>query len=229
MKAPIRQIAAIILATATFMSAYAEQWTPIGEGVWCEGLFCEVAGIDPGLQWNVEIEEDADFPGLYRLLPYQASSPVAAQLGIDTRNHVIIDATSPDRVFVKEFSAFGQYTVSHLVPENGWVSYAEYGTLSNGGTITFPAASFSVRTPAGWTAANTAGTFAVILPSGASLDITVADPSAQPSFNPSDPAGHPAGSLYYTINGETASAIRSGNIYICVPPAPAAPFRFLAR
>lgn len=224
MKILCRTIITLTIATFTCCSTIAAQWKSIGNGRWSEGLLCEAAGTVAGLQWDVEIEGDADSPGLYRMLPYHSGSPVAQQLGTDMVNYVIVDATEAQHVFIREFSAFGVYTVSHLVPENGWASFAEYGKLADG-AITFPAGAFSVKTAAGWTAADTGGTFSITLPSNAAVSVIAADPAA----GQADRWGNPSGSRYLTLQGQPAATLRPGCIYICIPPAPASPYKFLAR
>ena len=172
--------------------APAGTWKSLGKGTYSEDLLTLFSDIAEGQRWEVEIEQNETEAGWYRLLPY-ASGPVAEQLeAADTENYLYINATDPAKVYAEDFTPFGLFPVSHLVTENEWQGYEEYGTLQDG-VISFPANSFALQYSGGWhmTAGN--GGVQIALP-GVKL--------ADYAFKASSP--------YCTVGGKSTVAVTCG-------------------
>lgn len=122
-------------------------WEEAGRGMWKEALLDKLIPTGAvGSAWEVTLEQAKEYPGYYRVLPYREGSPIAEMLGqADNENYVYINATNPERVYIEQFFAFGHILVADLVPENGWKSDSQYGTLRDG-CITFPTKSFAYAT-----------------------------------------------------------------------------------
>lgn len=136
-------------AASTPAKAPAGTWESIGKGTYCEDLLTLFSDVDAGQQWQVDVEQSTTTPGWYRLLPY-ASGPVAEMLGrADTQNYLYINATNPQKVYAEDFTAFGAFPFSNMVPENDWEDGAQYGTLADN-IISFPTQSFAIDYN-GWT------------------------------------------------------------------------------
>lgn len=79
------------------------------------------------------------------MLPYYEGT-IIADLNecADEENYLYIDARNPEKVIAKDFAPYGDFEMSHTVPENGWTEAASngYGTLKDL-IISFPKNSFS--------------------------------------------------------------------------------------
>lgn len=161
-------ISILTLCATSNKSQAQNQWKHAGTGMWQNCPIAEANGAATDATWAVEFETDSKNDNLYRTAPYCKGWHLQQQLGFDPSAYAIIDASDPTHVFITEFDALGLYTTSQLVAENGWAGQNEYGTLA-GRTITFPAESFSLRSPLGWQTANLSGAFAITLPDNAGI------------------------------------------------------------
>lgn len=58
-------------------------------------------GIKRGMSWPVNIEEDSDTKGLYRLAPYSGKNPIAELFGSsDDSSYMVIHAEDPAKVWI---------------------------------------------------------------------------------------------------------------------------------
>ena len=170
-----------LLLSAALLGAGIQQataeWVSIGQGVYYEGLltyYGEEMGIKRGMSWPVNIEEDSDTKGLYRLAPYSGKNPIAELFGSsDDSSYMVIHAEDPAKVWMEDFDSYDQYyCFTHMVPESGWEGEAaEYGTLSDG-IISFPAmcmATIDLTDPEGlWHSANREGECKIVIPGSGS-------------------------------------------------------------
>ena len=131
-------------------------------------------GIKRGMSWPVNIEEDSDTKGLYRLAPYSGKNPIAELFGSsDDSSYMVIHAEDPAKVWMEDFDSYDQYyCFTHMVPESGWEGEAaEYGTLSDG-IISFPAmcmATIDLTDPEGlWHSATREGECKIVIPGSGS-------------------------------------------------------------
>ncbi len=147
-------------------------WNNIGTGLWFDDLFSYYQLVTPGDSWELVFEQSAENPAWYRVLPYGPDSPVAKLVGDDdTDNYVYINTSNPDKVYIPDFLAFGEYCFSQHVDENGWWDETEYGSLKDG-VITFPAHCFCHRAKSvggPWYRVNESGKMKIALP-GTKLD-----------------------------------------------------------
>lgn len=177
----MRKIKSLFLAAALFaipaQQASAE-WVSKGKGVYYEGLLTYYGpemGVDYGMSWPVDIEEDSDVKGLYRLAPYAGNNPIAEAFGYPDNTYMVIHAENPDKVWMEDFDSYDDmFCFTHMVPESGWgAEPAEYGRLSDG-VISFPAecmATVDIMEPENWYLANLEGDFKIVLPeAGAEIE-----------------------------------------------------------
>lgn len=113
-------------------------WTNIGKGTWVDGfLYSGYLGNPKGHGWEVEIEESADKPGLYRMVnPYTVADCPLQYFNANTADtYVVIDATDPEIVVLQpQFSGFSAYTGGELWDFyiGNWVgTYVASGTDKN--------------------------------------------------------------------------------------------------
>lgn len=168
-------LAALLLAIPT-QQAFAE-WVSIGKGVYYEGLLTYYGpemGVPYELSWPVDIEEDSEVKGLYRLAPYSGNNPIADLFGYPDDAYMVIHAENKDKVWMEDFDCYEEmFCFSHMVVESGWDEgeASEYGTLSEG-VISFPAmcmATVDITDPDMlWHAANREGDFKIVLPEAGS-------------------------------------------------------------
>lgn len=160
-------------------AAVVETWTPLeGKGTWFEGLLTYFSDIESGQSWEVEIEKSDLTEGRYRVCPYVEGSPIATLMGEPDNTYVYINATDPAKVVIEDFKPYGAWTLSQLVPENGWPadSYQEYGTLTDG-VFNFPVKSFALYNN-GWKITNREGEFKIAMPGAVVKDYTLKVTSA---------------------------------------------------
>lgn len=170
---------ALLLSTA-LVGAGAQQavaeWNSIGQGIYYEGLLTYYGaemGVPSGLSWPVNIEEDSETKGLYRIAPYTGNNPIAEIFGYPDDSYMIIHAEDPSKVWMEDFDAYeSMYCFTHMVTESGWEgTTADYGTLQDG-VISFPAmcmATVDITDPEGlWHSANREGDFKISLPEAGS-------------------------------------------------------------
>ena len=147
------------------VSAYAKfyteqggpQWTSLGKGLYTEECLMDYYGNDAyfadPLTYEVEIQENTNKPGLYRLVePYGSAFPYNEEGDWDaTQNwYVIVDATDPNGVFIPEqrtgldwgdgefsIQSMGSYYMDGGYDFATVKSAGLMGTLA-GGVITFP-------------------------------------------------------------------------------------------
>lgn len=85
-------------------------WNPLGKASFTDGfLFPGFVGDPAGNEWEVEIEERAGQPGMYRIIdPYtSAASPMAMYNNNVHSAKIIIDATDPELVIMEpQYSGF---------------------------------------------------------------------------------------------------------------------------
>ncbi|MDE6238916.1 MAG: hypothetical protein K2M54_02895 [Muribaculaceae bacterium] len=128
-------------------SGEADEWTSVGYAEYTDGFVCSLFDV-PILTLDVEVQENNDYPGVYRLVdPYK---DWCDQLGIDYnagKHYMIIDASVPDEVilYTSELgfqmnSRYGDMYGSSMAyvllsQERNPAGY--YGTLEDG-AITFP-------------------------------------------------------------------------------------------
>lgn len=152
------------------------QWNSIGEGIWYDDLFSSpyFQLTTPGQSWTIEVEQSADSPEWYRMLPYGPGSPVADVVGEDdSLNYVYLNTANPEKVWMPEFKAFGTFLFSHYVDENGWFDNFRYATLEDG-IVSFPKESVAYRHPTdGWPRVTTNGKFRIALPGSKPADFTL--------------------------------------------------------
>lgn len=129
-------------------------WTSLGTVQYTDGYMCALYSIS-ALTWGVEMQENDDQPGYYRLVnPYGAAYPYneSGDYDPDVNSYLYINAVDPDGVFIEESpqtidwgaGAFTFYSMAAYYMDYGGypletVKNAGYcGTLENG-KITFPA------------------------------------------------------------------------------------------
>lgn len=162
---PVRQPADRPMADDT------ETWKSIGTGTFVEGPMDIFSSLNAGDKWEIEIFESEQTAGRYRFVPYNANSPLAAQIGYADNNYMIVNAQDPEKVYTEPISVYSYYDVEQLVPENEWSDFSVYGTLSDG-CISFPAKSHAVYS-SGWYFSNVDGKFKIYLPGAEVLDYSV--------------------------------------------------------
>lgn len=164
-----------------------DTWKPIGTGYYTEDCLSTFWGNINGVRWEVQFEENAAYPGLYRIVnPYNENCPFISMDMVDTEtdHYMIVDATDPDAVVV--YDSMTGLTVDEQYGEVFISSYAYYritklgetfdkqiemgyvGKLENG-TITMPERSLIIGMTQfndfGLYYANTSGGFKIELPS----------------------------------------------------------------
>ena len=114
-------------------SAYVD--VPGGKGKYRDGLISGLYSIEV-LEWDVQIQEDAHTPGIYRVVaPYgqkgwSGANPwYTAFDETQSNTDMIIDATDPDFVYIKEFNT--GVTLNSADGQMGALSYVQY-YLDNG-------------------------------------------------------------------------------------------------
>lgn len=173
-----------------------ETWKSIGTGTFVEGPMDLFSNVNAGDKWEIEIFESEQTAGRYRFIPYNANSPLAAQVGSADSNYMIVNAQDPEKVYTETMSVYSYYDITQLVPEGGWSSYSVYGTLVDG-CISFPAQSHALYN-GGWYIANVSGKFKIFLPGAEVTDYSVtidAELCADNAYSFMATAGESAASL----------------------------------
>ena len=171
------------IGSASFRYEIAEAWKSLGTGLYTEDLIASYFQIE-NITYEVEIQENADKPGYYRLVyPYGAAYPYNEEGDYDTsmNYYLEIDATDPSAVYLPTMEqgldwGYGMMSASSMAAhymKNGYdLEYVKgeglCGTLENG-VITFPAkaliVSFADYNSGTLLGANPNGAFKVVLPS----------------------------------------------------------------
>lgn len=131
-------------------------WRPLGMCSYTDRYLSELFGVSP-LTYPVEIEENLNTKGLYRLVyPYDGKYPENAPgEWDDTKTYYLeIHAENPDKVYILTqdqgldwgYGMMGMSSIAGYNIENGGAVYAEpyYGTLKDG-VLSFPERSLLVR------------------------------------------------------------------------------------
>lgn len=181
------------LTSYEFKAGVPAPWISLGKGMYRDDYVTGFFGVD-NVEYAVEIQENQEKPGLYRLVnPYCASYPYNDPGDWDDSQnwYIEIDATRPDAVFITQQNtgmewSYGRFFIwsmaDYYMVRQGKtldeVKEAGYtGTLENG-IITFPAnsllISMSEYNEGGFYTCNGSGLFRVVLPG-----YTAADYSAE--------------------------------------------------
>lgn len=154
------------------------QWESLGMATYREDIIAGLYGIE-NLVYEVEIQENTETEGLYRLVnPYGPAYGYNSEgYYDDSENHyMVIDAQDPAKVKISEFYTgldfgHGEIGVMSMVDYLWWFGEGTteeevlpyYGKLENG-VITFPSKSLVAILDNGLYYANSNGLFAVALP-----------------------------------------------------------------
>lgn len=146
----------------SFYFAEGEEWPTIGSCIFTDDAIGPLFSM-PCYQWEVEIQEHALTPGLYRLVnPYGCSKSPYRNYSADPENYIIVNATNPARVYLGEnpnaYISTGinmGYGVMDLRLQN-------YGALSEG-KITWPVKGLVIYDDDGGYYANQSGKFCIDL------------------------------------------------------------------
>ena len=163
------------------------EWVSLGTGKLRDDMITKIYMVDP-LEWDVEIQESATTPGLYRIVNAYKDYPFrGGEWTEDT--YMEIDATDPDHVYFSDHNTkvnFGDGDIwvssiaGYEITRNGRDKedvFAEgsAGTLKQG-TITFPKNMLLAtvdQTLSSYMIANEFEKFRVKLPGAPDLDITI--------------------------------------------------------
>lgn len=165
-----------------------DEWTSLGTGRMRDDFFTTLYIVDC-VEFDVEVEENTNKPGLYRLVTPYRNYPYAPVNEIEEDNYMIVDATDPDHVFLgrcKTGFDFGDgpievYSVAGYKYDqegnlDGAIDDGACGVLRNG-HITFPTASLLVKYETApedqWRFANYNGQFRIKLPGAPNLDVNI--------------------------------------------------------
>lgn len=142
MKKTFTLLATLAIALAA-LAAPDGEWQKIGTGRYYEDLFTFFSNDYRGLNWEVEVEQSATDAAWYRLAPYAVESAVTKAYGGTDNTYLYINTTDPTKVYVEDFTMFGHYEFTQVVPECGWKLGDRYATLTNG-IISWPRISVRV-------------------------------------------------------------------------------------
>lgn len=165
-------------------------WTSLGMVEYTDAYMCAIFNVQP-ITWEVEMQENDETPGLYRLVnPYGEAYPYNEPGDYDPKknSYLIINAEDPEGVYIPEspqsldwgygslscFSMAGNYIINGGYDVETVKAAGYCGTLKDG-LITFPAKTLLVTMAdlGGWYYANAYGedeiaTFCVDMNSAAS-------------------------------------------------------------
>lgn len=201
----------------------AEQWKPVGKATYSEDVLASIYPEDcENKVYEVDIEEDVNTPGRYRLIDlYGPAYPYYNDLLNDenivshTHHHyVVVDTTNPDMVFIEGSPLgldFGYGQVSFF--SEGWLSMMTgadltdesvlegFGTLKDG-KITFLGGALFVYMPEfGLLRGNINHKFYIQLPETTAIKNIEADNAA---------------TAYYNLSGMRVDKPSAGGIYVKV-------------
>ena len=201
----------------------AEQWKPVGKATYSEDVLASIYPEDcENKVYEVDIEEDVNTPGRYRLIDlYGPAYPYYNDLLNDenivshTHHHyVVVDTTNPDMVFIEGSPLgldFGYGQVSFF--SEGWLSMMTgadltdesvlegFGTLKDG-KITFLGGALFVYMPEfGLPRGNINHKFYIQLPETTAIKNIEADNAA---------------TAYYNLSGMRVDKPSAGGIYVKV-------------
>lgn len=172
--------------------ALPEPWKSLGIGLYRDNMVSTFFGVDPTLEWEVEIEENELYPGLYRVLnAYGENYPYNDPGDWDDSKdyYMVIHAEDPTAVWIETYYSemewsYGQFIFASMAGyqiENGKtlaeVKAAGYtGTLENG-IITMPVKGMLIAMSGynngGLYYGNNEGLFRVVLPGTVLSDYTI--------------------------------------------------------
>lgn len=74
-----------------------DTWESLGNGTWTDGFICPMYGVSPAASYEVEVQENQDNPGVYRMInPYTDAFPFGEPA--DKDYYIVIDASNPECV-----------------------------------------------------------------------------------------------------------------------------------
>ncbi len=167
-----------------------DEWVALGTGRFRDDFITTFYLLEC-LEFDVEIEESATTPGLYRLKSPYKNYPYASAIEMVDDTYMEINATDPDHVFFVSYdtgfslntedgtffiSSIAGYQYEHYGNIKEAIEDGECGTLRDG-EITFPHASLLVRgqydSDTQWRYANYNNGFRVRLPGAPDLDVSI--------------------------------------------------------
>ncbi|WP_297073497.1 hypothetical protein [uncultured Duncaniella sp.] len=153
-----------LLATweGTFTFAVGEEWATLGNCVFTDDAVGPLFN-NPCLSWDVEIQEHAQTPGLYRLVnPYGCETSPFKKYCVLSENYVVVNATNPEKVYFGENP--NEKTTTGVDMGYGVMTLGlqAYGTLANG-KITWPVKGLAIFDNDGGYYANQSGAFCIDL------------------------------------------------------------------
>lgn len=173
----------------------AGQWTSLGTGRMRDDFFTTLYVVEC-LEFDVEIEESVEKPGLYRVVTPYRNYPCASTKPLDEDTYMLVDATDPDHVFLHRYKtgfdfeteaeneslfiieiySIAGYKYDHEGNLDGAIDEGACGTLRNG-CITFPVGSLLVKYASSpdeqWRFANYNNGFRLKLPGAPDLDVSI--------------------------------------------------------
>lgn len=179
----------------------ASKWESLGIGLYTDDLVTGIYGSYgvSSVSYEVEVEENLDTPGLYRIVnPYGAAYPNNEEGDYDAskKYYLEINACDPEGVYYEYqslgfdwgYGEFYTYSMAWYYMQNGYdfetVKEAGYcGTLVDG-VITFPVKALAMGMPDyGTVYANMNGAFKLVLPEAYTATATVNARSLVGAFN----------------------------------------------
>ena len=147
-------------ASATFTYGGGNNWNSLGYVDYTDAFICAtfiMEGDNYPLTYSVEIQENANMKGYYRLVnPYGPDSPYGQMQGVtfDTTQdyYLLIDATDPDMVILPESpqginiggtgymtcSMMAYYWLQNGITQNELIEYGYYGYVEDNAIMFFP-------------------------------------------------------------------------------------------
>lgn len=130
------------------LGEHPDNWRPLGKGSYTEDMITGIVYV-PNHTWEVDIEENAVQPGVYRIVnPYGPGCPYVTD-GVGVPFNIIINAQDPDGVYLEEVVT-GLDVGYGAVTFSSWCYYhmqngdaledlkANYGGTLRNGVIIFP-------------------------------------------------------------------------------------------
>lgn len=114
----------------------ANPWKSIGTGLYNEGIVSDMYGVEPEY-YEVDIQENKDKPGLYRVMnPYGEAWSLYQYNALTPCEYLEVNACDPQAVYIlPQMLGIGLYLESGVEPELGFASYAGYFLSSGKYTI----------------------------------------------------------------------------------------------